>query len=337
MPGYLFFKHISDYPSDRETGWSEELQGVTHDDDNWFITQKNRLWKIKVGVDLNGTINKEEPARGIFTAPIPAALKKYNHFGDLDYYDGSLFIALEGESQTPRIACFDTNLGYFDSALLPEQSHAPWCAVNPADGLLYSSEFDNVRVLNAYSFTFESNRLRLKLHHKLRFNDRGKGMKISGVQGGVFANENGENNLFLSSNADAQRGVHVFRWPDGSRIQTISIPSDFWTVGEEIEGLTYWDLNSGRAPGIRGQLHVLELDNDTLNDDDVKGFKHYEAIRFPFIANRNRSCLEVHRSDCKWIHLMAIRNKVGYNSLRKAIKDGYDGCHYCIGGKLDKR
>src|SRR4030095_2699791 len=44
---------------------------------------------------------------------------------------------------------------------------------------------------------------------------------------------------------------------------------------EEPEGLTFWDLDAdGRAPGLRGQLHVVLLDNDITNDDDAY-VKHY--------------------------------------------------------------
>jgi isopenicillin N synthase-like dioxygenase len=91
------------------------------------------------------------------------------------------------------------------------------------------------------------------------------------------------------------------------------------------------------APGILGQLHVLELDNDVFESNDVKAFKHYKVIRFPFVANNNPRCREVHRSDCKFLNLMKTEHKVGYWSLSKAIKDGYNGCHFCIGGELDKR
>jgi hypothetical protein len=43
---------------------------------------------------------------------------------------------------------------------------------------------------------------------------------------------------------------------------------------EEPEGITIWDLDDGRAPGIRGQLHVLLLRNEHFSDDDVY-LKHY--------------------------------------------------------------
>jgi hypothetical protein len=47
-----------------------------------------------------------------------------------------------------------------------------------------------------------------------------------------------------------------------------------WVPGdEEIEGLTVWNLDDGRAPGIRGQVHVLMLDVGEVSNDDLY-FKH---------------------------------------------------------------
>ena len=39
-------KFEKNYPKDRENGWSDELQGVTTDDSNWYFTQIGRLWKF---------------------------------------------------------------------------------------------------------------------------------------------------------------------------------------------------------------------------------------------------------------------------------------------------
>lgn len=50
---------------------------------------------------------------------------------------------------------------------------------------------------------------------------------------------------------------------------------DSFLTKEEPEGITIWDLDADRrAPGISGQLHVLLLDNDEPDDDDVY-LKHY--------------------------------------------------------------
>ena len=46
--------------------------------------------------------------------------------------------------------------------------------------------------------------------------------------------------------------------------------------GEELEGIDIWDLSDGRAPNIRGQIHVM-MGNDYTLGDDLLYFKHYEV------------------------------------------------------------
>ena len=39
---------------------------------------------------------------------------------------------------------------------------------------------------------------------------------------------------------------------------------------DESEGVTIWDLDADpRAPGIRGQVHIMDLSNDQASDDDL--------------------------------------------------------------------
>jgi len=45
---------------------------------------------------------------------------------------------------------------------------------------------------------------------------------------------------------------------------------------EVAEGLVIWDLDDGRAPGIRGQLHVFMFYHPKLARDGVY-FKHYDG------------------------------------------------------------
>ena len=48
-----------------------------------------------------------------------------------------------------------------------------------------------------------------------------------------------------------------------------------WDDSEEPEGIDIWDLDSGIAPGINGQIHVIMIDNvPDLHNDDLY-FKHY--------------------------------------------------------------
>ena len=45
-------RFIGDFPHVRKSGWSERLQGVTHDDDHWYFSQTNYIWKIPVTKSL---------------------------------------------------------------------------------------------------------------------------------------------------------------------------------------------------------------------------------------------------------------------------------------------
>ena len=165
MARNLFFRHINNYPSDSETVWSEELQGVTHNADHWFISQKSRIWKIPVGVDLNDVT--DDISRGILNIPIPSELAiEYDHFGDLDFYDGYLFVGLENsvDNRTASIACFDAEtLNFIGTDKVWEQNgHASWCAVNSVDNLLYSSDFDDVTKIFGYKFSIFSQHIIVK-------------------------------------------------------------------------------------------------------------------------------------------------------------------------------
>ncbi len=56
-----------------------------------------------------------------------------------------------------------------------------------------------------------------------------------------------------------------------------------------------------------------------------------------YLANTSRSKLEVHDLDnentnCQINEIIQARNDKPYTSLQTAHRDGYDNCHYCIGG-----
>ena len=49
---------------------------------------------------------------------------------------------------------------------------------------------------------------------------------------------------------------------------------------------------------------------------------------YKFLANSNSK--EVHVPECVWAHRVAPKNKVAYSDLDRALKHGYNGCHYCL-------
>ncbi|WP_456469295.1 hypothetical protein [Archaeoglobus sp.] len=91
---------------------------------------------------------------------------------------------------------------------------------------------------------------------------------------------------------------------------------------------------------IPGTSLTLKVDVEGLTTDDFEAvvganIEFEEIPRFivpvpRFVANRDPLSLEVHRADCIYVEKIYEKNKVGYYSLMDAIKDGYDGCKYCL-------
>src|SRR5262249_39059769 len=160
--------------------------------------------------------------------------------------------------------------------------------------VLYSSNFKAASTVTRYLVDWNalknSNTVTLTNVKSLNLS-----VTLQDVQGGVVS-PSGEL-LYLSAGnfnyIHPTHGINVFDLTTGQRIKQsingsglfnyeLDSDNDF----EEPEGLTIWDLDNGQAPGIRGQLHVLLLDNDS-GDDEVY-LKHY-ANTIHVDRNANRS------------------------------------------------
>jgi hypothetical protein len=276
------FVFLGDYPRDRNNGWHVEAQGVAHDERHWFVTQKDRLWKFPVQHDLNDDVRAGDPGiLSVRLADLP--LRGYDHFGDLDHHDGRLYVPLEGDGIEPSVAFFDAfDLRFAGYARLSSQREASWCAISPSDGLLYSSDFTiggDHRPIRKYSRGPSNNRMELVGQFPLR-DRRGAPLRIDRVQGGTFS-RNGH--LYLVSDT-REGGILGFDGETGRLILHTLIrytPSNWATElvekrKEELEGITIWDLDSSSVSGIKGQVHVLMIDNYPDSDDDLY-FKHFRV------------------------------------------------------------
>lgn len=293
-------EYLGNFPSGRNNGWSEKLNGVANDANNWFFTQEERLWKFPVSHDLNKKVTEPHPSAGILRIGIPNELKGYNHYGDLDYYRGFLFIPIEGDGKIPRIAVFKaSNLAYIDSYPLKwngkAQQQAGWVAIHPESGLLYTSNNtieQNSNPILIYKFDFErlkQGKLVLNAHSNLYLKDENNNrIKMKPyLQGGVFSS-NGENLYLVNGKAkdfdSKDGGIWVFNANNGKKIKKSSQSGNFkfeFHPGvakyEEPEGITFWNLDNGKAPRIPGgQLHVILRDNDWTNADELF-LKHYRV------------------------------------------------------------
>jgi hypothetical protein len=145
-------RYLNNYPSNHNSNWTENLQGVTHDFEHWFFTQQERVWKIHARRDLNA-----DPITADVQVDMPGELYDLgcNHFGDPDHFvwndQGYLFIPVEGDDdcgQVPVVAVFRNEpdaLPYIGFAPLEvdneniDNARIGWCAINPNNQLLYTS------------------------------------------------------------------------------------------------------------------------------------------------------------------------------------------------------
>lgn len=317
--GYTTTGNNYDYPKDREPGWSDDLQGVTHDENTWYFTQSGILWMFPVERDLNSAVTGtvlfpilgddglvgHEPR--IFGLTLSQKLKDLGcyHLGDCDYDQGRVYIPVEG-SQPPLVVSFmvknrNINSNAKDVAFLTHQTEAPWCAINPLNGMLYSSNFNiDKQGVSVYRISRSiQDGMKLDFVGKFPlFNSNGSPIVVRRVQGGVFSSQG---HLYLVSDLksggilgfDMLTGrlsthIAVDYQPDlSSGTGPIDVLIDAGTdaglwdsrknAKEELEGITIWDLDTGQAPGISGQIHLVMIDNLGSGADDLY-FKHYKVV-----------------------------------------------------------
>lgn len=178
------YKYVRQYPEDREMGWSEELNGVCHDKDNWFFTQNGNLWKFPIThripstcktadvfITNEGAVTVNNVKRQIYkrstwvykrinAGVIQDVPVNHMHMGDIDHYNGYVFVPAYNDSgaKNCRIMVFRAS----DLSLVSEQyikredgkdfSSIGWLAINPNNGMLYTSD-KHIRSYNADEYS----------------------------------------------------------------------------------------------------------------------------------------------------------------------------------------
>jgi hypothetical protein len=390
------YEYLGNYPNNRETGYSETLQGIAHDADNWYFTQTTSIWKIPLKEALN-SFTGTDPSRGVIRFPMPEALSsctdrlgkaysnptigRYNHFGDL-YYDSEndlLFIPTEGEgcwyqvwnpvleayipnqypAPSPLIAVFRaSDFTFLAYDYLNSQKNAGWCAINPLDKKLYTSNSDisdsvdppDKTPLIAYDINWQALRngengqkhFLGNGHYIILNSESGSPRKVDGyMQGGEFSDDG---LLYLVHGKDSggpgDGGIKVF---DTTTWNLVAKSTNEGGTGgfyyqfqhggryEEPEGLTYWDLTQDQrastvSPLLNSQLHVIMLDNDytsvigDTSEDDLY-LKHYRFAAVTAIGlTKNASERIIHSGDSV-TYTYNLTNKATRSVSNVAIMD----------------
>jgi hypothetical protein len=259
-------EELTTHPRHIAPDWAKHVQGVALTDDWWFITQEDRVWRFPKDGELARVDPDDDAVR---SAGIPSA--GVDHLGDCDYWQGHLYVAMEGTNPA-RIGVFDDELEFVDSASVDVQGTSnPWCAVDPLTGLLYSSAFETDHLV-AYEQSLEHDGLDLRPCRTvpLRTED-GHPLELERVQGGVFT-PGGQLYLTVDCRDGGVLGVDV---ETGRRSLSHGIEREpGWPDRHVVEGLAYGSLDGNAPAGMTGRLHVLVFDGER-NEPDYLWFRHY--------------------------------------------------------------
>jgi hypothetical protein len=253
-------------PTNVTPEWAHHVQRVALTDDWWFITQEDRVWRFSTDGEL---ADADPGGESVRSAAIPCA--GIDHLGDCDYWDGRVYVAMEGTNPA-RVGAFDTELEFIGSAAVGDQgSSNPWCAVDPLTGLLYSSPFDTDHLV-AYELSLDGDGrdLRSSKTVPLQAPD-GASLELERVQGGSFTPSG---RLYLTVDV-CDEGIVGVDVDTGQQMLHHRIEREpGWPDYRIVEGLAFGALDRRPAAGMSGRLHVL-LFNGAWEQPDYLWFRHY--------------------------------------------------------------
>ncbi|MFC1572350.1 hypothetical protein ACFL6M_02010 [Candidatus Eisenbacteria bacterium] len=268
-PGYQgAYLFMDDYPSDVSPGWHEDVQGIAHDDQYWYITQADvdeedecRIWRIPKGQDLSDDVGSAEVYFQIDDV-YDLCLPGYRHLGDLDcyYHEGSqqTYLAVPiHDHRDPRtlptvVAFFrcgssgPTYLGKDFLHIEDAMSGSGWCAFDPEGNLHVPGNYgpEGLTAIFRYSINWEdlasgswpATNVALDLQgHTHMYDESGTNiLNISHNQGGTFSSD-GSLLFHVSGYGDGPTdddGINVFETQTWRRVAKSNNNSG-WMFGYE--------------------------------------------------------------------------------------------------------
>jgi len=228
------------------TAFSEEAQGITTDGGSWYLSSNG-----------DKTVRKFDNAArqlGQFVVP-PAA--RGNHVGPASYYDGWLYIPIEGPTMVFKISTinFASSATELHPATVPKDS-LPWCAVNPLNGRLYGAPSEIPK--GGKLFAYDRNTLAPRPEDDIHLGPAP--FPLNSIQSAVFTPRGRV--ILVSSDPNS---AFVFSAKTGFCFGGKRL-GDLGSIGSEVESVTVrdWYFDGGS----RATVHIMELDNDFWNEDD---------------------------------------------------------------------
>ena len=280
--------YIDNAPRGQEnTEWAGGLQGLAHDDQHWFISTREDIYKWNKSHGLPTSKPSSHLNLRLYNLPFPYGDDSYfNHFGDIDFVEesnnGLLYVPLEAthpDTDSPALVVLNDDLQLVSAYIIydPLASHGnamPWVSVHPMNTeLVFTSSFGKwptFRFDSGVEYHPVTQTSVYKVADPTRVRDYEylgelslKGYNCASppssgllwrVQGGEF---NGEGYLALAAEGGYYgAGIYFFDTYTGCLAR--HTPIGFNPDDQEIEGITIWDLNQfspSTTGGMRGDIH----------------------------------------------------------------------------------
>lgn len=211
-------------------------QGLSFYNGLWYFSDREYIAATK---SLNGTAILENKL------PISYDLYKegYDHIGDIDVEGGVVYAPLEDKDYSkPLVVLYDADTLKLIGTIGPlEQRHMPWCAVDPGNGLIYSSEFSDVNEIYVYNMKGEKVRV-------IRLN-----ATLQRVQGGDLEGKY----LYLTTD-DGGDWIYRVNIESGEVARVAAIKAPYEMEGVEVHEGTLYAL-VGTPRWMKNKVYVFIL------------------------------------------------------------------------------
>ncbi|MBZ4398297.1 hypothetical protein [Myxococcus sp. AS-1-15] len=269
--------NLSDFPSDRSyTGFSDNLQGLTHDAHYWYQTRNaTNFWKDESTEGLIAwwpMAGLNNNPGGTYRMPSPWYNAGFRHYGDLVHVNGYLYIAMDGPGRSGAVGVFNTSMQYIGYASLPQwEGGVAFIAHNPRDGLFYAvTNHPGYTVLRGYQITLSGTTV--SITHKRTLSFSSNIPQGTWIQGGKIS---ARGNLYVSVGGGGQTsGIYMVDVVNGYVQGYYYVP---YGSTDEFEGLDLWDLDADPRMGARGQIHMQKINIDLPGFDDDYWLGHYRV------------------------------------------------------------
>lgn len=275
----------------RDDYWTDEVQGVAWDGENWiFSTNANQskpkardksLYVFEGGKPLGDGKWKSRLRYENVPHPVPLTIGTVDHWGQLCYHEGFVYVShwWKGglKNGVGNVVVFKDADGVlsFDrwvelekvTGKAGKKHNVEFQAINPWDGLLYTCAGSGVREF------FMHDQSGMYTGKSLKLDPRWKALE---VQGACFS-PNGH--LYVADDTRLMgrpdyKAIWCYSALNGRRLGVVRVMAK--EDKQELEGVCYADV--GFAGGKSAQIHVVLLENEPVALDDFY-FKSFSASR----------------------------------------------------------